>query len=144
MKIAVINGANLSLLGKRDPSKYGGLSLNEIEDLIKHEFSHDEFAFFHSEIEGEIVELVHKVGANYEGLIINPGGYSHTSVVIRDALESINIPKIEVHLSHLVNRENFRQNLLTASACNGYLSGFKQFGYLSAVYLIKKIGAKND
>lgn len=142
MRIAVINGANLSQLGKRDPIKYGGLNLLEIEDLIRNEFPLDEFTFYQSEIEGELTAMIHSIGANFDALIINPGGYSHTSVVIRDALELLNIPKIEVHLSHLVNRENFRQNLLTASACNGYISGFKQFGYLSAVYLVKKIGVK--
>lgn len=144
MKIAVINGANISQLGKRDPAKYGGLNLHEIEDLIRNEFPQDEFTFFQSEIEGEIVEWIHRIGAEFDALIINPGGYSHTSIVIRDALELLHIPKIEVHLSHLANRENFRQKLLTASTCNGYISGFKHFGYLSAVYLIKKIGAKND
>ena len=80
-----------------------------------------------------------KASKNYEGIIINPGGYAHTSVAIRDSLADCKLPKVEVHLSHLVNRENFRQNLITASGCDGYISGFKEKGYFAAVYLIKKL-----
>lgn len=142
MKIAVINGANLSQLSKRDQKKYGTLSLDSIEQLLRKEFPEDDILFFQSEIEGEIVKFIHEVGAKFDGLIINPGGYSHTSVVIRDALELIQIPKIEVHLSHLAEREDFRQVLITASKCNGYISGFKEYSYLSALFLLHKLRTK--
>lgn len=142
MKIAVINGANLSQLSKRDQKKYGTLSLDSIEQLLRKEFPEDDILFFQSEIEGEIVKFIHEVGAKFDGLIINPGGYSHTSVVIRDALELIQIPKIEVHLSHLAEREDFRQVLITASKCDGYISGFKEYSYVSALFLLHKLRTK--
>ncbi len=139
MKIICINGPNLNLLGKRDKSQYGKLSLYGIESLIKKEFPKISLSFFHSNIEGEIVNIIQEASSKYDGLIINPGGYAHTSVAIRDALEFCTIPKVEVHLSHLAKREDFRQKLLTASCCNGYISGFKEYGYLTAVYLIQKL-----
>ncbi len=139
MKIICINGPNLNLLGKRDKSQYGKFSLSNIEAIIKKEFPKISFTFFHSNIEGEIINIVQEAHSKYDGLIINPGGYGHTSVAIKDALEFCSIPKVEVHLSHLVNREDYRQKLLTASSCNGYISGFKEFGYLAGVYLIQKL-----
>lgn len=139
MKIAVINGSNLNLLGQRDPEKYGYFTLGDIELNLKKEFPELTFDFFQSNIEGEIVNKIQACESDAVGLIINPGGYGHTSVSIRDALSELIIPKIEVHLSHLVNRENFRQNLLTASACNGYICGFKHLSYFASVYLLLKI-----
>jgi len=139
MKIICINGPNLNLLGKRDKSHYGKLSLTKIESLLKKEFPKISFTFFQSNNEGEIVEKIQKAQAVFMGLIINPGGYAHTSVAIRDALEACKIPKVEVHLSHLVNREEYRQNLITASGCNGYVSGFKENSYLAGAYLLTKL-----
>ncbi|GAB6282025.1 MAG: type II 3-dehydroquinate dehydratase [Ignavibacterium sp.] len=139
MKILVINGANLNLLGNRDPNSYGNLTLNDIELLLKKEFPEIEFNFFQSNVEGEIVNKIQEASNKYDGVIINPGGYGHTSVVIKDALEICKMPKVEVHLSHLAKREDYRQTLLTAQSCDGYISGFKENGYLAAVYLIKKI-----
>ncbi len=139
MKILVINGPNLNLLDKRDKQTYGGTNLTEIEAKLKKEYPEDQFGFFQSNIEGEIIDEIQKAEQEYDGLIINPGGYSHSSVAIRDALEICNLSKIEVHLSNLSSRENFRQMLLTASKCNGYISGFQSNGYLAAVFLLKKI-----
>jgi len=139
MKILVINGPNLNMLGKRDKSYYGNLSLDKIEGLLKDEFQDISFKFYHSNLEGEIVTKVQEVENNYNGIIINPGGYAHTSVAIRDALAECKIPKIEVHLSHLANREEFRQNLVTATACDGYISGFKENSYLAGAYLMIKL-----
>lgn len=138
MKIKIINGPNLNLLGKRDNQQYGNLTLSEINQRIVDSFPNVEFEFLQSNIEGEIVE--HVQGAReFDALIINPAGYTHTSVAIRDALEVLTIPKIEVHLSNLTNREDFRKEHLTTAKCNGYISGFKHFGYISAVLLIKMI-----
>jgi 3-dehydroquinate dehydratase II len=142
MKIIVLNGPNLNLLGKRDANHYGKLSLNKIESVLKKEFPSHKFLFFQSNVEGELINKIQSSEGNFEGLVINPGGYAHTSVAIRDALAECKLPKVEVHLSHLVNRENFRQNLITAGACSGYISGFKENGYLAAVYLLEKLSGK--
>lgn len=139
MKILIINGPNLNLIDKRNPDVYSNYSLEEINTLIQNEFPEFEIESFQSNIEGEIVERIQKAADSFDGLIINPGGYAHTSVAIMDALELCKIPKIEVHLSHLVNREEFRQKLLTAKNTNGYISGFKENSYLAAVYLLKRI-----
>jgi 3-dehydroquinate dehydratase-2 len=139
MKILVINGPNLNMLSKRDESRYTSLNIEQIIDLLKKEFPGVEFSSFQSNLEGELVYAIQLADKNYHGIIINPGGYSHTSVAILDALETCKIPKIEVHLSHLANREEYRQNLLTAKNTNGYISGFKENSYLAAAYLLTKL-----
>ncbi|HVO74472.1 MAG TPA: type II 3-dehydroquinate dehydratase, partial [Ignavibacteriaceae bacterium] len=92
-----------------------------------------------SNLEGEMIDKIQTAEKSYDGILINPGGYAHTSVAIRDALAESRIPKIEVHLSHLANREEFRQKLITASGCSGYISGFKEKSYLAGIYLLKKL-----
>lgn len=144
MRILIINGPNLNLLGKRDSLQYGQLTLEDIEKLIKQKYKNDKIEFFQSNLEGEIVQEIQKAPNYFEGLIINAGGYSHTSVAIRDALDIIKIPKIEVHLSNLAGREEFRHTMITAPVCNGYISGFKEKGYLAAIYLLKLIGDNHD
>jgi 3-dehydroquinate dehydratase-2 len=139
MKIIIINGPNLNLLGKRDKKLYGALTLKKINSFIEKAFPKDNFTFFQSNIEGEIVTQIQNAVKKYDGIIINPGGYAHTSISIRDALTDSTLPKIEVHLSNLSSRENFRQILLTASVCEGYISGFKENSYTAAVYLLHKI-----
>ncbi len=139
MKILVINGPNLNMLSKRDETKYTSLNIEQIIDLLKKEFPGIEFSSFQSNLEGELVSAIQSADEKYDGIIINPGGYSHTSVAILDALEICKIPKIEVHLSHLANREEYRQNLLTAKNTNGYISGFKENSYLAAAYLLTRI-----
>jgi 3-dehydroquinate dehydratase-2 len=143
MKLLIINGPNLNLLGKREKSHYGELSLEAVEKLLQKEFPGVEFSFFQSNIEGEIISVIQSASEKYEGVIINPGGYAHTSVAIRDALEGCRLPKIEVHLSHLVQREPFRQNLITAATCNGYISGFRENSYLAAVFLMSHLVKRN-
>jgi 3-dehydroquinate dehydratase II len=135
MKILVINGPNLNLLGIREHSSYGILTLPGINKIIEAEYKKINFEFFQSNIEGEIVEKIQNAQKEFDSIIINPGGYSHTSVVIKDALDTCKIIKIEVHLSHLAKREDYRQTLLTAGSCDGYISGFKEKSYLAAVYL---------
>lgn len=139
MKILVINGPNLNMLSKRDESKYSSLSLEQIIKLLIQEFPSMKFESFQSNIEGEIVTKIQDAENEFDGMIINPGGYAHTSVAIMDALEICKIPKVEVHLSHLANREDFRQTLLTAKNTNGYISGFKENSYLAAAYLLQKL-----
>src|SRR5574338_860871 len=139
MKILIINSPNLNLLSRRDKNLYSALSSNQIIKLLKSEFKEFTFSLFQSNIEGEIVSKIQTADKNFDGLIINPGAYAHTSIAIMDALEICKILKIEVHLSHLANREDYRQTLLTAKNTNGYISGFKENSYLAAAYLLKKI-----
>jgi 3-dehydroquinate dehydratase-2 len=139
MNILIINGPNLNLLGKRDHEKYGTFTLDDLKKLVLKEFPHNNFEFFQSNIEGEIVTEIQNAPNNFEAIIINPGGYTHTSVAIKDALEIINIPKIEVHLSQLSQREEFRQTMITTTSSDGYISGFKENGYLAAIYLLEKL-----
>ena len=139
MRIIVINGPNLNLLAQRDEKHYTSLSIQQIVDLLRSEFPQIEFELFQSNLEGEIVTKIQEASNLFDGIIINPGGYSHTSVAIKDALEICKIPKIEVHLSHLANRDDYRQTLITAKSTNGYVSGFKENSYLAAAYLLTKI-----
>ncbi len=136
MKILIVNGPNLNLLGKRNAEHYGELTLENIENSLLNAFPNILFDFFQSNIEGEIIEKIQNA-SDADGIIINPGGFAHTSVAIKDALELFKNPKIEVHLSHLANREDYRQKLITSTACDGYISGFKEKGYLAAVFLMK-------
>ncbi len=144
MKLCVINGPNLNLLGKRDIHFYGELTLNQINENLLSEFPEIEFEFFQSNVEGEIINKIQLLQKLTDGLIINPGGYAHTSIAIKDALQELVIPKIEVHLSNLAAREEYRRNLLTASVCNGYISGFKEMSYIAAVFLLKNIVKKKE
>ena len=139
MKITIINGPNLNNLGIRDPGVYGNLSLDEINEYLVSEFPDDTLDFFQSNLEGEIINKIQSLPNTSQGLIINPGGYAHTSVAIRDSLEELNIPKIEVHLSNLSSREEYRHIMLTSSACDGYLCGFKEKGYYAGIVLLKMI-----
>lgn len=139
MRILVLNGPNLNLLTLRDKDNYGALSLDSIEKDLRSEFPDIFFEFYQSNHEGDLVDNIQKADDNFNGIIINAGGFSHTSVAIHDALEISKLIKIEVHLSHLVKREDFRQQFITARACNGFISGFKNLSYNAAVYLILKI-----
>jgi 3-dehydroquinate dehydratase-2 len=136
MRILILNGPNLNLLGKRDKGHYGVLDLSGLEDIIRGEFIDARFEFRQSNLEGELIGWVQAAEADFDGVILNPGGYAHTSVALRDALAEIKIPKIEVHLSNIFAREDFRHTLITASACDGCISGFKENSYLSAVYIL--------
>lgn len=139
MKILILNGPNLNKLSIRNESHYSSSNIDEIIVLLKTEFPQISFTAYQSNLEGELVTIIQDADKQFDGLVINPGGYSHTSVAIMDALEICKIPKVEVHLSHLANREDYRQTLLTAKNTNGYISGFKEYSYLAAVYLLTKL-----
>jgi 3-dehydroquinate dehydratase-2 len=139
MKVLIINGPNLNFLDKREQDHYGKMSLPEMERLIRNEFPEIEFAFYQSNIEGEIITRIQEADKLFNGIIINPGGYAHTSVAILDALALSKIPKVEVHLSNLSKREDFRQTSLTARNCNGYVSGLKEISYLAGIYSLIQI-----
>lgn len=141
MKILLLNGPNLNLLDKRPTEHYGSLSLKNLEKIIKKEFPNHQFEFFQSNLEGELINKIQSATGAYDGLVFNPGGYSHTSVAIKDALEICTIPKIEVHISNIAKRESFRHSLLTASSCDGYISGFRENSYLAAIYILENISS---
>ena len=143
-KIILINGPNLNLLGNRENNIYGNHSLEEIKKQSEEKSAelNLECFFCQSNNEGELINFIHSVEKEYDGLIINPGGYSHTSIAIRDALEICKLPKIEVHLSNLASRDEFRNKSITAAKTDGYISGFKELSYVAAVYLLIKIREK--
>lgn len=143
MKILVINGPNLNLLKLRNPDYYGATDLNSIQEIIKNKFPDIEFVFFQSHDESTIVKSINEASSKFDGLIINPGGYSHTSVAIRDALEICKIPKVEVHLSNIQARENFRNKSITASVCDGYISGFKYYSYILGIFALLNLISNN-
>lgn len=146
MKILVINGANLGILGKREPEIYGNVSLSEINQILKDEFPGVEFEFFQSNFEGEIVSKLNSIiDSDFDGVIINPGAFTHYSYAIRDAISALKIPVVEVHLSNAYLRaergEKFRRNSVTASVCKGYIAGF---GYLSYILGVEAILRLNE
>ena len=143
-KILIINGPNLNLLGEREESKYGKTSLDEVKKNCElHGKSIDlEIKFEQSNIEGEIVTMIQKAKGAYDGIIINAAGYTHTSVAILDALLAVKIPTIEVHITNIYNREEFRKKSLISKAANGIICGFGINGYIMALDSIKKILSK--
>jgi len=138
-KITVINGPNLNLLHLRDSSLYGYDGLDKIEVHLRTNFPNQEFEFFQSNIEGEIIDKIQGCIKEQSAIIINPGGYAHTSVAIKDALELVQNPKIEVHLSNIHDREEFRKHSITATACHGVIAGLKKDGYRLAVLAIQDL-----
>jgi 3-dehydroquinate dehydratase II len=133
-KIFIINGPNLNLLGTREPEIYGSETLKDIEKSISDSFKGTEFSFFQSNKEGELIEFLHQAKSNNaDGIIINAGGYTHTSVAIRDAISAVSIPTIEVHLSNVFAREDFRHHSYISAVCKGIISGFGSKSYHLAV-----------
>jgi 3-dehydroquinate dehydratase-2 len=124
MKIVIINGPNLNLLGKREPGVYGTSSFETYLEELRKKFKNIELYYFQSNIEGELINKLHEVGFSFDGIIINAGGYTHTSVVIADAIASITSPVIEVHISNIFSREDFRHVSYIGAKCKGSISGF--------------------
>jgi 3-dehydroquinate dehydratase-2 len=144
MNVLVIHGPNLNLLGMREPKIYGSHTLEEINAMIQAEAQSLglNVRLFQSNHEGEIVEAIHGALEWAEAIILNPAAYTHTSVAIRDALATVRLPAIEVHLSNLYAREEFRQHSLTAPVCAGVISGFGAHGYLAALRLVPELARK--
>ena len=133
MKIAIINGPNLNLLGTREVDVYGGENFDTFFENLKHQFPSAEFSFFQSNIEGELIDELQKVGYSCEGIIFNPGGYTHTSVAIGDAIAAIITPVIEVHISNIFGRDEFRKISHVSAKAKGVISGLGLKGYELAV-----------
>ena len=139
-KIIILNGPNLNLLGEREKNQYGSHTLKDIEDRCKEFGKRNDLiiTFYQSNIEGEIVEKIQTSRNIQDGLIINAGGYTHTSVAIHDALKIIKIPIIELHISNIYNREEFRHKSLISKVAKGIICGFGSEGYVMAVNAMKQ------
>ena len=135
MKFLVINGPNLNMLGTREPEKYGTTTLADIEKEIEAHAKKKgvEVDFYQSNIEGEIVTAIQKAKGIYDGIIINPAAYTHTSVALRDVILAVELPAVEIHLSNIHSREEFRHHSFTAPVCVGQITGFGKFGYIMAL-----------
>ena len=133
MRIGVINGPNLNMLGIREPGVYGDLSLDKILENLRSSFNTHEILDFQSNNEGELIDIIQKWGMTLDGIVINPGGYSHTSVAIKDAISSVSAPVIEVHISNIHSREEFRHTTITGGACKAVISGLGARGYSVAL-----------
>lgn len=139
MKILFLNGPNLNLLGTREPDKYGTDTLESIELFIKNEAAKDniDIEFYQSNIEGELVTKIQQAKGVFDGIVMNPAAYTHTSVAIRDAILGVNMPTVEIHLSNIHTREEFRKTSLTAPACIGQITGFGKNSYKLGLIALK-------
>jgi 3-dehydroquinate dehydratase II len=133
MKIAIINGPNLNLLGKREPEIYGNQSFEQYFESLKAEYPSVQFSYFQSNVEGELINELQRVGFEMDGIIINPGGYTHTSVAIGDAIAAIKTPVMEVHISNVHAREDFRKLSHVSAKAVGSIFGLGLKGYQLAV-----------
>ena len=141
MKIAVIQGPNLNMLGIREQHIYGSMSLEQIHEQLKAAAAQHgvEVEFFQSNLEGEIVDRIQECLGTVDGIMINPAAYSHTSIAIKDALSAVAMPVVEVHISNIYKREEFRQKSITAGASTGVISGFGPFGYHMGLIALMQI-----
>ena len=148
MKILIIHGPNLNLLGKREPDQYGTLTLDQINDkiLLQAQKENVEVKILQANSEGEIISEIHRALGNFDGIIINPAAYTHTSVALRDALLAVALPTVEVHLSNIYKREDFRQKSMISDVVIGVISGFREQSYLLGIealrYYLKTLNPK--
>ena len=133
MKIAIINGPNLNLLGKREPGIYGNSSFEEYFVTLQELFPAVELTYYQNNIEGELINHLHEIGFSYDGILLNAGAYTHTSVAIRDAIAAIKTPVIEIHISNVYAREEFRHHSMIAPKCVGSICGMGMKGYALGV-----------
>lgn len=133
MKILILNGPNLNLLGKREPEFYGKMDFDSYFSELKQLFPTVKFEYYQSNTEGALIDKLHEVGFNYEGIVFNAGAYTHTSLAIADAIAAIKTPVVEVHISNVYSRERIRHTSLIAKNCRGCISGFGLNGYRLAI-----------
>ena len=144
MKILILNGPNLNLLGIRQPEIYGTDTFESLLEKMKQIFPSVEFDYCQSNVEGDLINKIHEVGFSYDGIVINAGGYSHTSVAIHDALASVTTPAIEVHISNIYAREEYRRHSLLSDVCMGVICGLGLDGYIYAVKSLVNKKEKNN
>lgn len=138
MKIIIINGPNLNLLGKREPEVYGTQSFDTYFDALIQQWPDVALTYFQSNVEGELINKLHEVGFSYDGIVLNAGGYTHTSVALSDAIAAIRTPVVEVHISNIFAREAYRHVSLISQNCMGIISGFGLPGYDLAIRALLK------
>jgi len=137
-KIQLINGPNLNLLGVREPSVYGGTTFESFLTTLQAMYPQCEIAYYQSNIEGELIRKIHETGFSFDGIILNAGAYTHTSIALYDAIKAITTPVVEVHISNVYAREPFRHKSLLAAACKGVIAGFGLDSYRLAIEAILK------
>ncbi|MDR1918788.1 MAG: type II 3-dehydroquinate dehydratase [Tannerellaceae bacterium] len=135
-KIQIINGPNLNLLGKREPAVYGSASFEGYLDGLRASYPQCEIAYYQSNVEGELINKIHETGFDYQGIILNAGAYTHTSIALHDAIKAVNTPVVEVHISNVHAREAFRHQSLISAACRGVILGFGLDSYRLAIEAI--------
>ncbi|WP_157566887.1 type II 3-dehydroquinate dehydratase [Mucilaginibacter arboris] len=133
MKIQIINGPNLNLLGVREPSVYGNASFTDYFSELKQRYPEIDFSYFQSNKEGELIDKIQEVGFDYDGIVLNAGGYTHTSIAIADAIAAVKTPVVEVHISNVHQREAFRHHSYLSANCKGVILGFGLDSYRLAV-----------
>lgn len=133
MKIQILNGPNLNLLGVREPSIYGHSSFNDYLNLLRTQYPQVEIDYFQSNIEGELINKIHEVGLSFDGIIFNAGAYTHTSIALLDAIKAISAPVVEVHISNVHQREEFRHKSIISAGCKGVICGFGLNSYRLAL-----------
>jgi len=146
VKLLILNGPNLNLLGAREPETYGRRTLADIEDSLRDSFPEVSFSFFQSNHEGDLIDRLQSASADgFDGIVFNPAGYTHTSVALRDAILAGSVEVVEVHLSNIHNREEFRHRSLTAGASVGQISGLGAVGYELAVrYFVSRTSSEDS
>ena len=132
-KILIINGPNLNLLGKREPTIYGNNTFEDYLEQLREKYPQCEISYYQSNIEGELINKIHEVGFTYDGIILNAGAYTHTSIALHDAIKAVTTPVIEVHISNVHAREPFRHVSMISAACNGVVIGFGLESYRLAL-----------
>ena len=138
MKIQIINGPNLNLLGKRETSIYGDQSFDDFFESLKHRFPETQLHYYQSNVEGELVNKLHDVGFSFDGIVINAGAYTHTSIAIHDAIGAIRTPVVEVHISNIHAREEFRHHSYVSAAAVGVICGLGAAGYRLALIALSE------
>lgn len=133
MKIQIINGPNINLLGKREPSIYGARSFDDYLAELQRLYPSVEFVYYQSNVEGEMINKIHEVGFDYNGIVLNAGAYTHTSIALQDAIRAVTAPVIEVHISNVHQREEFRHKSMISCACVGVICGFGLDSYRLAI-----------
>ena len=133
MKIQIINGPNINLLGKREPTIYGARSFEDYLVELKERFPQVEMEYYQSNVEGEMINKIHEVGFDYDGIVLNAGAYTHTSIALQDAIRAVSAPTIEVHISNVHQREEFRHRSMISCACVGVICGFGLDSYRLAI-----------
>lgn len=133
MKIQIINGPNLNLLGVREPGIYGSSSFEDYLKALREEFPQVEIGYMQSNVEGELIDKIQEVGFSFDGIVLNAGAYTHTSVALHDCIRSVQCPVVEVHISNVHQREEFRHKSMIAAACKGVICGFGLDSYRLAI-----------